>query len=207
MDPEVTNYCEKPFEINHSYLKSDFLTLNYYASDTAKACPEVADEQWSGVNVSGIKGEISGFETHPGFYEMCENPALETTDWAIDPTGLEYILRDIYTRYNMHLMITENGLGAYDELTIDGRIHDDYRIDYLKKHILAVKKAIDFGVKVISYNPWSAIDLLFTSNGYKKRYGLIYIDRTDDDIKQLKRYKKDSFYWYKKVVESNRKEI
>ena len=100
-------------------------------------------------------------------------------------------------------MITENGLGAYDTLTEDGRVHDDARIDYIKKHLRAMYRAIDAGVEVISYNPWSAIDLLSTSNGYKKRYGLIYVDRTDDNVKELKRYPKDSYYWYQKVITTN----
>ena len=187
--------------------KSDFLALNYYASECAKACPDDGKTviQWSGVNRSGKKGDISGFETHPGFYQMCRNPNLDTTDWdwAIDPIGMEYMLRDLYNRYNKPLMITENGLGAYDTLTDDGRVHDSYRIDYLRSHIAAVGRAIDQGVKVISYNPWSAVDLLSTSNGVKKRYGLIYVDRTDDDPKNCARIRKDSFYWYKKVIASN----
>lgn len=186
--------------------KSDFLALNYYASECAKACPDDQTKAiaFSGVNWSGKKGEISGYETHPGFYEICKNPELDTTDWdwAIDPTGMEYLLRDIYTRYNKPLMITENGLGAFDRLTEDGYIHDDYRIDYLKKHVKAIKKAIDFGVEMIAYCPWSALDLLSTSNGVKKRYGFIYVDRTDDDPKACKRIRKDSFYWYKKVIAS-----
>lgn len=184
---------------------SDFLALNYYNSEAAKACKEDAKRSWAGYNLTGKKGDMSGYETHPGFYQICKNPELETTDWdwAIDPDGMEYILRDLYTRYNKPLMITENGLGAYDELTEDGKVHDEYRIDYLKKHLQAMKKAIDAGVEVISYNPWSAIDLLSTSNGYKKRYGLIYVNRTDDDYKDLKRYPKDSYYWYQNVIKTN----
>ena len=184
---------------------SDFLALNYYASECAKACPENKEIRYSGVNRSGKKGDISGFETHPGFYEMCKNPNLDTTDWdwAIDPIGLEYIFRDIYTRYGKPLMITENGLGAYDTLTEDGQVHDDYRIDYLREHVKAMKRAIDYGVPVLAYCPWSAVDLLSTSNGVKKRYGFIYVDRTDDDPKECQRIRKDSFYWYKKVIESN----
>ena len=136
---------------------------------------------------------------------MCKNKNLETTDWdwAIDPTGLEYIFRDIYTRYNKPLMVTENGLGAFDILTNDKKVHDQYRIDYIKNHIVAMKKAIDFGVEVIAYCPWSALDLLSTSNGVKKRYGFIYVDRTDDDPKKCERVKKDSYYWYKNVINSN----
>lgn len=186
---------------------SDFLALNYYASECAKACPKESGKaiRYSGVNLSGKKGEISGFETHPGFYEMCKNPHLDTTDWdwAIDPIGLEYAFRDIYTRYNKPLMITENGLGAFDELTPEGKVHDEYRISYLRDHIKAIKRAMEKGVEVWAYCPWSALDLLSTSNGVKKRYGFIYVDRTDDDPKDCARIKKDSFYWYQKVIQSN----
>ena len=186
---------------------SDFLALNYYASECAKASPieEGKEIRYSGVNWSGKKGDMSGFETHPGFYEMCKNPNLDTTDWdwAIDPTGMEFMFRDIYTRYNKPLMITENGLGAFDELTADGKIHDTYRIQYLRSHIQAMKKAIDYGVEIWAYCPWSALDLLSTSNGVKKRYGFIYVDRNDDDPKECARIRKDSFYWYQKVLSSN----
>jgi len=190
---------------------SDFLALNYYASECARACPDDGSEvmRWSGVNRSGKKGEIDGFETHPGFYQMCKNPNLDTTDWdwAIDPIGMEYMLRDLYNRYNKPLMITENGLGAYDTLTEDKKIHDDYRIDYLRKHIKAMKKAMDYGVEMIAYCPWSSVDLLSTSNGVRKRYGFVYVDRTDDDPKECERIRKDSFYWYQKVISSNGKEL
>lgn len=190
---------------------SDFLALNYYYSDCAKACPEDSGKKlrYSGVNLSGKKGDISGHETHPGFYEICKNPNLDTTewDWSVDPIGMEYMLRDLYNRYNKPLMITENGFGAYDVLTEDGKVHDDYRIDYLRNHIKAVKRAMDYGVEMIAYCPWSAIDLLSTSNGVKKRYGFVYVDRTDDDPKQCERIRKDSFYWYKKVIETNGEEL
>lgn len=191
--------------------KSDFLALNYYASECACACPDdgTYELRYSGVNRSGKKGDMSGFETHPGFYQMCKNPNLDTTDWdwAIDPIGMEYMLRDLYNRYGKPLMITENGLGAYDTLTEDGKIHDDYRIDYLKKHVAAMRKAIEYGVEMIAYCPWSALDLLSTSNGVKKRYGFIYVDRTDDDPKQCERMRKDSFYWYQKVISSNGEDL
>lgn len=191
--------------------ESDFLALNYYYSDCAKACPEGSGKNisYGGVNLSGEKGNISAFETHPGFYEMCQNPNLDTTDWdwAIDPTGLEYIFRDIYMRYNKPLMITENGMGAFDTLTEDGKIHDGYRIAYLREHIKAMKRAIDYGVEILAYCPWSALDLVSTSNGVKKRYGFIYVDRTDDDPKECRRLKKDSFYWYQKVLKSNGEDL
>lgn len=116
---------------------------------------------------------------------------------------MEYLLRDLYSRYNVPLMITENGLGSVDVLTEDHQIHDTARIDYMKTHLQAIKRAVDLGVEVIGYNPWSAIDLLSTSNGYHKRYGLIYVDRTDTELKDLARYPKDSYYWYQNVIASN----
>ncbi|MEG0736848.1 MAG: glycoside hydrolase family 1 protein, partial [Longicatena sp.] len=188
---------------------SDYLALNYYASECAKYCSIDEERRWSGFNPSGKKGEMSGFETQPGFYQMCKNPELDTTDWdwAIDPTGLEYIFRDLYTRYNKPLMITENGMGAFDTLTEDGKVHDDYRIKYLRDHVAAMKKAIDYGAEVLGYMPWSAVDLLSTSNGVKKRYGFIYVDRNDDDPKECARIRKDSFYWYKKVIASNGEQL
>lgn len=186
---------------------SDFIAINYYASECAKTCPEGEgyEIRYNGVNLSGKKGEMSGFETHPGFYQMCANPNLDTTDWdwAIDPIGLEYLFRDIYMRYNKPIMITENGLGAFDTVTEDGKIHDEYRIEYLREHIKAMKRAMEYGVEVLAYCPWSALDLISTSNGIKKRYGFIYVDRTDDDPKKCERLKKDSFYWYQKVLKTN----
>lgn len=200
--PEMEEGDEQLFAEN----LSDFFAINYYDSQCAHACPEdITEHSWSGYNLTGKKGDMSGFETHPGFYQICPNPELKTTDWdwAIDPIGLEYVYRDLYTRYRVPFMITENGLGAYDELTPDGKVHDDYRIDYFREHIQATKRAMDLGVEVVGYMPWSALDLLSTSNGYKKRYGLIYVDRTDDDVKECKRIRKDSFYWYKEVIASN----
>lgn len=183
---------------------SDFLGINYYCSECAKAVSPGAGRQWVGLNLTGKKGEMSHFEIQPEFYEMCENPKLDKTDWdwSIDPTGLEYLLRDLYTRYEVPMMITENGLGAFDTLNEDGTVHDDYRIDYLRRHIEALGAAMHYGVEVIGYMPWSALDLLSTSNGVKKRYGFIYVDRTDADPKECRRIRKDSFYWYQRVIAS-----
>ena len=185
--------------------KSDYIAINYYNSEAAEYCPPDQPRSFAGFNMSGKKGEMSGYETQPGFYRICRNPELETTDWdwAIDPIGMEYLLRDLYSRYNVPLMITENGLGSVDVLTEDHQIHDTARIDYMKTHLQAIKRAVDLGVEVIGYNPWSAIDLLSTSNGYHKRYGLIYVDRTDTELKDLARYPKDSYYWYQNVIASN----
>ncbi|WP_440896858.1 glycoside hydrolase family 1 protein [Amphibacillus sp. Q70] len=185
---------------------SDFLGLNYYASKCVKF-PEKDNNYYREArsNLTGKKGGMGAYEMMPDFYEYIKNPYCETNDWdwTIDPTGMEYLLRDIYERYEIPIIITENGLGAYDTLEEDGSIHDEYRIDYWAKHLEAIHRATELGVDVMGFLPWSFVDLLSTSNGYNKRYGIIYVNRTDDDLKDLNRYKKDSFYWYQKVIKSN----
>ena len=116
-------------------------------------------------------------------------------------------MRALYDRYQLPLLVTENGIGAYDELTADGKVHDPYRIVYLREHIAQIQKAISDGVEMLGYNPWSAIDLISTHEGIKKRYGFIYVDRDEFDLKTLKRYRKDSFYWYKKVIATNGQDL
>lgn len=122
--------------------------------------------------------------------------------WPIDPEGFRFTLNEIYSRYRLPLLVTENGIGASEQL-IDGKIHDDYRIAYLHQHIQQMALAIEDGVEVIGYCPWSAIDLISTHEGINKRYGFIYVNRTDEELLDLARYKKDSFYWYQQVIEEN----
>ena len=125
--------------------------------------------------------------------------------WSIDPKGLRYSLNYLYDRYQLPLMIVENGLGAVDTLTPDKKVHDDYRIAYLRSHIEEMKKAVAIdGVPLLGYMAWGPIDLIAASTGeMKKRYGFIYVDLDDEGNGTLERIKKDSFYWYKKVIASN----
>lgn len=138
------------------------------------------------------------------------NPYLQESEWGwqIDPTGLRYTLNYFYDRYQKPLFIAENGLGAVDQLEVDESgtktVNDDYRIAYLRDHLLEVKKAAEEGVDVMGYAAWGCIDLVSASTAQmKKRYGFIYVDRNDDGTGTLERYKKKSFYWYKKVIASN----
>ena len=134
------------------------------------------------------------------------NPYLEYSDWgwALDPKGLRYYLEMIYDRYEKPLMVVENGLGAYDTVEEDGSIHDNYRIEYYRAHIEEMAKAIEDGVDLIGYTTWGCIDLVSAGTGeMRKRYGFIYVDKHDDGTGDLSRRPKDSFYWYKKVIESN----
>ena len=141
------------------------------------------------------------------YSDLVANPFIKTNDWGwpIDPVGLRYALNWMTTRWHKPLFIVENGLGAYDKLTPDHKIHDDYRIDYLRSHIEQMKLAVTKdGVDLIGYLPWGCIDLVSASTEeMQKRYGFIYVDEDDHGQGSLKRYKKDSFYWYKKVIESN----
>ena len=126
----------------------------------------------------------------------------------MDADGLRYILNEIYGRYQVPIMIVENGLGAIVTVVADGSIHDDYRIAYLKDHVRAMSEAIDDGVELIAFTPWGCIDLVSASTGeMRKRYGFIYVDMDDDGNGSMERSRKDSFYWYKKVIASNGEEL
>ena len=139
-----------------------------------------------------------------------KNPYLKASDWGwqIDPIGLRYTLNEIYDRYHLPMMVVENGLGAYDVKSEDGKIHDSYRIDYLRQHIEQMAEAVKDGVDLMGYTPWGCIDLVSASTGeMAKRYGFIYVNKFDDGTGDLSREKKDSFYWYKKVIASNGEDL
>lgn len=139
-----------------------------------------------------------------------KNPYLQTSDWGwqIDAQGLRWALNNIYHRYQIPMMIVENGLGAIDQVEEDGMIADDYRIEYLREHVIAMQEAIRDGVDLIGYTPWGCIDLVSVSTGeMAKRYGMIYVDKHDDGTGSLRRLRKKSFHWYKKVIASNGEEL
>lgn len=136
-----------------------------------------------------------------------KNPYLKTSEWGwqIDPVGLRISLNELYERYQKPIFIVENGLGAKDQIEKDGSIQDNYRIEYLRKHIEQIREAIYVdGVDVMGYTPWGCIDLVSASTGQmSKRYGFIYVDCDDQGKGTFKRTKKLSFEWYKKVIQSN----
>lgn len=179
--------------------KADFIAFNYYTSGTVEAYP-VGEATTDEKTADQQKGQ--GI---PGFFRQVPHGDLEKTEfgWEIDPIGLRITANEIYSRYALPLMITENGLGGRDTLTEDGKVHDDYRIHYLREHIEQMQLAISDGVELFGYHPWSAIDLISTHEGFRKRYGFIYVNRSDFDLKDLSRIRKDSFYWYKDVIASN----
>lgn len=162
----------------------DFIAFSYYMTHMAKA---------------GIEDTAGQFDS------PIKNPHLELTewDWPIDAVGLRISLNKLYDRYQLPLFLVENGLGAHDKVE-NGKIHDSYRIEYLRKHIEQMREAITDGVEIMGYTTWGCIDLISCGTSQmSKRYGFIYVDQDDDGNGTLERIRKDSFYWYKKVIESN----
>ena len=165
----------------------DFLAISYYAT-------YIGDAQ---------KDEYKPFQGS-------QNPYLEPTpwDWRMDPLGLYNCLCQDWDRYQVPILIAENGFGALDKLEDDGTIHDPYRVDYYRKHIEQLKEAVKDGVEVIAYCAWGPIDIVSSSSAeMSKRYGFIYVDQDDLGNGSKKRYKKDSFEWYKKVIASNGEDL
>ena len=169
----------------------DFYSFSYYMSSCASVDPEALKA--AGNMFTGIK-----------------NPYLKASDWGwqIDPEGLRIYLNEVYGRYEIPLMIVENGLGANDERAEDGKFHDSYRIDYLRDHIKAMAEAVEDGVDLMGYTMWGCTDLVSASTGeMKKRYGFVYVDRDNDGNGDFHRERKDSFFWYKKVIETNGEDL
>lgn len=173
--------------------KADFLAFSYYSSLTHTTHEDV---------LANAKGN---------FFGGVKNPYVEASEWGwqTDPVGYRYFLNFLYDRYQVPLFDVENGLGAYDTVEEDGSIHDDYRIAYLREHIANLMKAREEdGVDIFGYTTWGPIDLVsFGTGQMDKRYGFIYVDMNDEGEGDLHRLKKDSFYWYKKVIASDGKDL
>jgi len=139
-------------------------------------------------------------------FDICENPYLEKTEWmdkGIDPAGLRIGMRKVYNRYRLPMIVTENGMAYSEAPGPDGKIHDVYRIDYLRRHIGQLEIMLDEGLPVFGYCPWSFVDVVSSHQGFAKRYGLVYVNRTDTDLMDCARIKKDSFTWYQQVIRHN----
>ena len=171
----------------------DFISFSYYSSRCACANPD------------------DNSKTAGNIFASVKNPHLKASEWGwqIDPLGLRITMNNLYDRYQKPLFIVENGLGAVDIPDENGYVEDDYRIDYLRQHIKTMKDAVEIdGVDLLGYTTWGCIDLVSAGTGeMKKRYGFIYVDKDNDGNGTLKRSKKKSFEWYKKVIASNGEDI
>lgn len=183
--------------------KPDFIAMNYYSTAT------IAASRGDASDVAARAGDQQIMLGEQGVYRPAENEYVGKTQygWVVDPVGFRYTLRKTYERYRLPILITENGIGAPDTLEEDGSIHDAYRIDFIREHLHQMKLAITDGVDMLGYCPWAAIDVVSTHQGYRKRYGFIYVDRDEFELKELKRYRKDSFYWYQNVIRENGKSL
>lgn len=201
---EYPNYMNRYFAENN-------IKLQMAENDQALLKEGCVDYLGFSYYMSTVTSAASQVEKASGNFALGEaNPYLEASDWGwqIDPVGLRVTLNEYWDRYQVPLFIVENGLDALDKLEADGSIHDSYRIDYLRKHIIQMQEAIKDGVQLIGYTMWGPIDLISASTSeMSKRYGFIYVDQDDDGNGSLKRYKKDSFYWYKKVIASNGQDL
>ena len=176
--------------------KADYLGFSYYMSTVVKSD--------AGEDVD--KDDVTG-----GLKNSVPNPFVKASDWGwqIDPVGLRYSLNILYGRYQIPLFVVENGFGAIDQIDENGKIWDPERIEYLREHIKAVEKAVEYdGVDLMGYTPWGCIDLVSASTGQmKKRYGFVYVDADDTGKGTFDRYRKDSFCWYQKVIASNGEDL
>ena len=193
------SYTKRFFKENHIQLEIvdgdleilekypvDFMSFSYYMSSIARK-------------------QKSGQETGGNLILSEPNPYMEASDWGwqINPIGLRITLNNLYDRYQIPLMVVENGLGALDKVEADGSIHDDYRIAYLKSHVQAMYEAIEDGVDLIGYTWWGSTDLVSASTSeMSKRYGFVYVDADDQGKGSFNRSRKDSFYFYKELIAS-----
>ncbi|SET48177.1 glycoside hydrolase family 1 protein [Thorsellia anophelis] len=199
VDREIAPIITSEDESILQAIRPDFIAINYYSTAT------IAESKGDSSDISARAGDQQIMLGEPGVYRAADNPFLDTTPygWVVDPVGLRLTLRKVYERYNLPILISENGMGAPDKLETDGRIYDFYRISFYHEHIKQMQLAITDGVKLIGYCPWSAIDLVSTHQGYAKRYGFIYVNRDDNSLKDLRRIKKESFFWYQNLIRKN----
>jgi 6-phospho-beta-glucosidase len=131
----------------------DFIGFSYYNSNVATTRKEA---RFTGGNM----------------LNAVKNPYLQESawGWAIDPMGLRLAMNNLYDRYGIPVFVVENGLGAQDIVEDDGSIHDPYRIEYLRRHIAAMRDAVvKDGVKCLGYTVWGCIDLVSASTGEMKK--------------------------------------
>ena len=173
--------------------KSDFIGFSYYSSGIVTT-HKIDDDNHTGGNILGT----------------VKNPYLKANEWgwAINPQGLYCTMSNYHDRYHVPMMIGENGFGYVDVLEEGNKVHDTYRIDYLGKHIKALQNAIEDGCDIFAYCSWAPFDIISAGTAeISKRYGYIYVDYDDYGNGSGNLYKKDSFYWYKEVIETNGKSL
>jgi len=225
-DNLVTPYSCNPSDINAAfnynrmqYFFSDVLLRGYYPQYAIKFFSEKdinidisAEDKLILMSNTADFLAVSYYWSHTistdksGKTELIKNPYLQENawGWSINPNGLYICMSNYWDRYGVPMMIAENGLGFNDIIESDGKIHDDYRIAYHRDHISAMKKAINQGANIFAYCSWAPFDIVSAGTAeMKKRYGFIYVDYDDNGNGSGKLIPKDSFYWYRSVIDSN----
>jgi 6-phospho-beta-glucosidase len=175
-------------------MKADFLSFSYYRSAVLNA-DKIPN------NVAPNRYLNYGFE---------DNRFLKKTEWGwnIDPLGFRNIITSLYNQYHIPVFPIENGIGIRENWNGKDMIHDDQRISYHREHIKAMKDAIFLdGAKVLGYLGWGLIDIPSSHGDMEKRYGTVYVNRSNHDLKDLKRVPKKSYYWFKSILEKNGDEL
>lgn len=123
-------------------------------------------------------------------------------NWPVTPESLYWLPKLIWERYKKPIYITENGCSGVDSVSLDGKVHDPQRIDFLHRYLKELGKAIDEGIDIRGYFQWSLMDNFEWHSGYSERFGLVHVD-----YQTQKRTLKDSAYWYKDIIASNGKKL
>ena len=183
--------------------RPDILAFNYYYSESVSSFPLDEEHEIGDIEFKLLPSKEAGI------YQVVKNENLKATlwGWEIDDIGLQCSARLLWERYHLPMLITENGFGNKEEWPEEGILEDDDRIDYLTRHIHAIKEAMNLGAEFIGFCCWSFMDLISGHSGFSKRYGFVYVNRDEHDLKDLARRKKKSFYWYKDVIANNGKDI
>ncbi|MDO5346692.1 MAG: GH1 family beta-glucosidase [Lachnospiraceae bacterium] len=139
-----------------------------------------------------------GPDGKPRVMERKEGFPRTATNWPVVPECIYWGPKFLYERYHKPIYLTENGISCRDVLSLDGKVHDPGRIDFLNRYLREVKRAVEDGVDIRGYFLWTLMDNFEWASGYSERFGLLYVD-----FETQERIWKDSAYWYKDVIRTN----
>ena len=177
----------------------------------AEYLPEITDEDmklisqpldFMGQNIYNGYMMRQGEDGEPEYVDREAGAAKTAAGWPVTPECFYYGVKFLYERYHLPLYITENGMSCHDDVSLDGRVHDPNRQNFLDLYISALQRANDDGADVRGYFLWTFLDNFEWDKGYTERFGIVYVD-----FKTQKRIVKDSAFWYQKIIESNGREL
>lgn len=192
---------------------SDPIVLGRYPKDGLEMykdyLPEITEEDMKLIsqpidfyaqNIYNGREVRMGADGEPEEVARCAGHPKTAIQWPITPECLHWAPKFFYERYKLPFYISENGMSAHDVVSLDGKVHDPNRIDFLNRYLLELEKATEDGADIAGYFLWSFMDNFEWSKGYTERFGLVYVDYTTQE-----RIPKDSAYWYKEWIEAHSK--